>query len=137
MELQLLHLLHSTPSRLRAPVLFPTHFTTSSSKPHFRYQTTTRQNPTSLFFSPNQQQLLQHQEFNLEEDPHSLVEEEEDDESSFLSLSEKPDRTMALLDDYETEELDFDASSADHKSGLLLVMILKIFNWVFCLGCVC
>ncbi|WVZ24857.1 hypothetical protein V8G54_003401 [Vigna mungo] len=43
------------------------------------------------------------------------VEEEEeedsyfdDDDSSFLSLSDKPDRNMALLDDYETEELDFD-----------------------------
>ncbi|KAK4763422.1 hypothetical protein SAY86_009190 [Trapa natans] len=29
-----------------------------------------------------------------------------DDESSYLSLIEKPDRTTALLDDYEMEELE-------------------------------
>ena len=38
------------------------------------------------------------------------------DESSFLSLSEKPDRNTALLDDYELEELDF-ASPTNHRSG--------------------
>ena len=38
-------------------------------------------------------------------------------ESSFLSLSEKPDRNMTLLDDYELQELDF-ASPTNHRSGL-------------------
>lgn len=51
----------------------------------------------------------------------AVQEEEEDsyfddDDSSFLSLSDKPDRNMALLDDYETEELDFD-TGPDHRSG--------------------
>lgn len=40
----------------------------------------------------------------------------DDEDSSFLSLSDKPDRNMALLDDYETEELDFD-TGPDHRSG--------------------
>ncbi|XVF17932.1 hypothetical protein REPUB_Repub10bG0167400 [Reevesia pubescens] len=43
------------------------------------------------------------------------------DESSFLSLSSKPDRNMALLDDYELEELDF-SSPATHRSGYVAVL---------------
>lgn len=39
-----------------------------------------------------------------------------DDDLSFLSLSEKPDRSMALLDDYEAEELDLDYGP-NHRSG--------------------
>ncbi|XWS42085.1 hypothetical protein CRYUN_Cryun17cG0138500 [Craigia yunnanensis] len=58
---------------------------------------------------------------------NSVIEESEeetsisDDESSFLSLSEKPDRNMALLDDYELEELDF-ASPTTHRSGYVAVL---------------
>lgn len=49
--------------------------------------------------------------------------EEADDESStFLSLSEKPDRNMALLDDYETEELDFASDVIGHRSGYVAVV---------------
>lgn len=53
------------------------------------------------------------------EEPHtsSCLE----DDLSFLSLSEKPDRNMALLDDYEAEELDYD-SHTDHRSGLSLLI---------------
>ena len=46
----------------------------------------------------------------------SSSEDEESSASTFLSLSEKPDRNMALLDDYELEELDF-ASNPNHRSG--------------------
>ncbi|XP_071913541.1 GTPase ERA-like, chloroplastic isoform X1 [Coffea arabica] len=49
--------------------------------------------------------------------------EEEDNESStFLSLSEKPDRNTALLDDYETEELDFASDATGHRSGYVAVV---------------
>lgn len=60
-----------------------------------------------------QQQLWSSQrEMDLDDDD----EMEFDDASSFLSLSEKPDRNMALLDDYEIEEIDY-ASHPSHKSG--------------------
>ncbi|XP_071914808.1 GTPase ERA-like, chloroplastic isoform X2 [Coffea arabica] len=49
--------------------------------------------------------------------------EEEDNESStFLSLSEKPDRNTAWLDDYETEELDFASDTTGHRSGYVAVV---------------
>ncbi|KAH9711317.1 GTPase ERA-like [Citrus sinensis] len=44
-----------------------------------------------------------------------------DDASSFLSLSEKPDRNMASPDDYEIEEFDY-ASHPNHKSGYVAVL---------------
>ncbi|KAK4780255.1 hypothetical protein SAY87_016361 [Trapa incisa] len=44
-----------------------------------------------------------------------------DEEASYLSLSEKPDRSMVLLDDYEMEELDF-SSDPKHKSGYVAVL---------------
>ncbi|GLT39163.1 hypothetical protein SLA2020_133690 [Shorea laevis] len=44
-----------------------------------------------------------------------------DDESSFLSLSEKPDRNMALLDEYEMDELD-SSSTSNHRSGYVAVL---------------
>ncbi|KAK9121919.1 hypothetical protein Syun_019536 [Stephania yunnanensis] len=41
------------------------------------------------------------------------------DESSFLSLNEKPDRNLALLDEYEVEELDCEASpDPNHRSDM-------------------
>ena len=54
-------------------------------------------------------------------DPQEEEEEEEEDsysdeDSALLSLSMKPDRNMALLDDYELEELDY-ASGPNHRSG--------------------
>ncbi|KAK2357400.1 GTPase ERA, chloroplastic [Trifolium repens] len=42
-----------------------------------------------------------------------------DDDTSFLSLSMKPDRSLGLLDDYETEELDFDPN---HRSGYVALL---------------
>ncbi|KAJ9703507.1 hypothetical protein PVL29_005027 [Vitis rotundifolia] len=51
----------------------------------------------------------------------SSSEDEESSSSTFLSLSEKPDRNMALLDDYELEELDF-ASNPNHRSGYVAVL---------------
>lgn len=47
--------------------------------------------------------------------------DDDDDEAPLLSLSEKPDRSVALLDDYEMEELDY-ASNPDHRSGYVAVL---------------
>ncbi|KAK9094125.1 hypothetical protein Scep_025594 [Stephania cephalantha] len=45
------------------------------------------------------------------------------DESSFLALNEKPDRNLALLDEYEVEELDCEASpDPNHRSGYVAVL---------------
>ncbi|CAM8901285.1 hypothetical protein QQ045_011110 [Rhodiola kirilowii] len=41
--------------------------------------------------------------------------------STFLSLSEKPDRNLALLDDYEAEELD-NVVDPNHRSGYVAVL---------------
>ncbi|KAM3362201.1 GTPase ERA-like, chloroplastic [Capsicum galapagoense] len=51
-------------------------------------------------------------------------EEDEDDEDSsmLLSLSVKPDRNLALLDDYEMEELDFISENTNHRSGYVAVL---------------
>ncbi|CAN7127978.1 unnamed protein product [Brassica rapa subsp. narinosa] len=51
-------------------------------------------------------------------------EEEEDmsDEASLLSLSMKPDRNMALLDDYEMEELGHAPPDTNHRSGYVAVV---------------
>ncbi|KAL6224605.1 hypothetical protein ACLB2K_003460 [Fragaria x ananassa] len=62
--------------------------------------------------------------------PLWIAEQEEDDDSEYsysdedsalLSLSEKPDRNMALLDDYELEELDY-ATDPNHRSGYVAVL---------------
>lgn len=56
-------------------------------------------------------------ELELEEGEDSYLDgDDHGDDSSFLSLSDKPDRNMALLDDYEGEELDFEFGP-DHRSG--------------------
>nr|GLL38495.1 uncharacterized protein LOC109178296 [Ipomoea trifida]GMD58150.1 GTPase ERA-like, chloroplastic [Ipomoea batatas] len=49
-------------------------------------------------------------------------EEEEDDSGVVLSLTEKPDRNFALLDEYELEELDSASDNPNHKSGYVAVL---------------
>lgn len=53
-------------------------------------------------------------------------EDEEEDEatssSMLLSLSMKPDRNMALLDDYEMEEMDYVPDDPNHRSGYVAVV---------------
>ncbi|KAM7520177.1 hypothetical protein LguiB_019139 [Lonicera macranthoides] len=51
----------------------------------------------------------------------SLEDEDEEDSSMILSLSEKPDRNTALLDDYELEELDLPVDP-NHRSGYVAVL---------------
>ena len=57
----------------------------------------------------------------VDEDEEQYEDEEEEElsfssASAFLSLNVKPDRNLALLDDYEMEENDFDPNS-NHRSG--------------------
>lgn len=53
--------------------------------------------------------------------------------ASLLSLSEKPDRSLALLDEYELEELDPDRSTCrNHRSGQFL-SLRSSFRFLF--GC--
>lgn len=53
-------------------------------------------------------------------------EDDEEDEatssSMLLSLSMKPDRNMALLDDYEMEEMDYVPDDPNHRSGYVAVV---------------
>lgn len=88
-------------------------------------------------FANKQHHLLLHEEPQEQEDEEVEVEveveEEEasysDDDTSFLSLTVKPDRNMALLDDYETEELDFD-DGPNHRSGSVSsVVVLNFLNF--------
>lgn len=82
-------------------------------------------------FATKQAPLLVHEEVQEEgegEAPYL------DDDMSILSLSEKPDRNMALLDDYETEELDFDCGP-NHRSGsspLSFAQKTRLRVWFFC-----
>lgn len=81
----------------------------------------------------SEQQQGQEEEEEVEEEEEEEDEEEEEyayseDESSLLSLSEKPDRSIALLDEYEIEELDY-AIDPNHRSGKSLFW--AFFNFVF------
>ncbi|OWM74637.1 GTPase ERA-like, chloroplastic isoform X1 [Punica granatum] len=62
-----------------------------------------------------------HEQLCVREEVESTSYDSSDDESSYLSLSEKPDRNTALLDDYEMEELEF-APDTNHKSGYVAVL---------------
>jgi GTP-binding protein Era len=55
------------------------------------------------------------------EDDEEQVEIDIVDEASLLSLSMKPDRNMALLDDYEMEELGH-TPNTHHRSGYVAVV---------------
>lgn len=58
-------------------------------------------------------------------DDEEYEEQEEDattSSSMLLSLSSKPDRNMALLDDYEMEEMGFVPDDSNHRSGYVAVV---------------
>lgn len=60
-------------------------------------------------------------------DEEEEVEEDEDGDeatssSMLLSLSIKPDRNIALLDDYEMEEMDYVSDDPNHRSGYVAVV---------------
>ncbi|MBA0871586.1 hypothetical protein Goshw_027762, partial [Gossypium schwendimanii] len=101
--------------------VFPRYVRNRHGKSRFRFQA---RKGGSRSWNPNKisrldliQQVLERN--NLIEDSQEEDEDEiSGDDSSFLSLSEKPDRNMALLDEYELEELDF-TSPTNHRSGSL------------------
>ncbi|KAF6171179.1 hypothetical protein GIB67_027985 [Kingdonia uniflora] len=57
----------------------------------------------------------------VEESNEELEVTSSSDEFEFLSLNEKPDRNLALLDDYEIEELNFE-SNPNHRSGYVALV---------------
>lgn len=65
-------------------------------------------------------------EEEFEDDEEAEGSSYSDDESSLLSLSVKPNRNMALLDDYEIEEFDY-ASNVNHRSGLFILLVA--YSW--------
>ncbi|CAL1360869.1 unnamed protein product [Linum trigynum] len=94
----------------------------------FRYSATSgsnteqRRSSPPLAFSRKHQLLID----EIQIDEADYEEEDEDEEvseedSRLLSLSVKPNRSMALLDDYEMEELDYSADP-NHRSGYVAVV---------------
>lgn len=57
----------------------------------------------------------------MEEDDDNLYFGDDDDDSLFFSLIDKPNKNMALLDDYEAKELHFDYD-LDHRSNLCFAL---------------
>nr|KYP35070.1 GTP-binding protein era isogeny [Cajanus cajan] len=114
--------------RLHHSLFLPT-FTTFHRNPthslsHFSCHTKHRRfepspnNQDQLWVSEQELEL----ELELEEgEEEDLYLDDDDDDSSFLSLSDKPDRNIPLLDEYEAEELDLD-SAPDHKSGYVALL---------------
>ncbi|XP_035539799.1 GTPase ERA-like, chloroplastic [Juglans regia] len=100
------------PSLFNNKALFP-HFTRNPVR-----ETQFQARNTSRNINNNRSLVLSEHYAEEEADTTSYS---EDDESSFLSLSEKPDRNMAMLDDYEMEELDY-PSDPNHRSGYVAVL---------------
>ncbi|KAE8721607.1 GTP-binding protein Era isoform 2 [Hibiscus syriacus] len=105
------------------PSVFPHNVRNRHQKSRFRFQArkagSRSWNPNTISRLDLIQQVLERD--SLIEDSQELAEEISGIDSSFLSLSEKPDRNMALLDDYELEELDF-SSPTNHRSGYVAVL---------------
>ncbi|XP_021908180.1 LOW QUALITY PROTEIN: uncharacterized protein LOC110822383 [Carica papaya] len=106
-------------------ILFPLHIRNPNRDSRFRLHVQSGSaTPVHLSFSEKQRHLWvsrrqsEHNEYEEEEEEKAST---SDDESSFLSLSGKPERNMALLDDYEMEELGYD-SDPNHRSGFVAVL---------------
>ncbi|CAH8354221.1 unnamed protein product [Eruca vesicaria subsp. sativa] len=81
---------------------------------------------TTELASSSKKLWIRQRSFNEMEVEQEQVGEEEiedmSDEASLLSLSMKPDRNMALLDDYEMEELGHTPPDTNHRSGYVAVV---------------
>ncbi|XP_076955451.1 GTPase ERA-like, chloroplastic [Bidens hawaiensis] len=93
----------------RCPLSIPSN---SILRRHFQFHTVSLASPAKHYLSCSQTQFKQEEE-----------EEEEDGygTSAFLSLSSKPDRNMAMLDDYEMEELGY-SHDPNHRTGYVAVV---------------
>ncbi|CAH1437241.1 unnamed protein product [Lactuca virosa] len=78
---------------------------------------------SSSVASPSKQLLFSHGGNRFEQEQVETDEEEEDGYGTpaILSLSSKPDRNMAMLDDYEMEELGY-LADPNHRSGYVAVV---------------
>ncbi|CAN0861708.1 GTPase ERA-like, chloroplastic [Linum grandiflorum] len=88
--------------------------------------TSQKRNPPTRrrLYSGNNHLLIEEQELDEDDGDEEGQEEDEDgtvDDAAILSLSMKPDRSIALLDDYEMEELDYSADP-NHRSGFVAVL---------------
>ncbi|WOL14490.1 hypothetical protein Cni_G23270 [Canna indica] len=124
-----------SPARERGVALLPSSPSSSSSSFFHRdiCSPSSLSSRTSLRPSVSRLTLsLVHGQRNTLNDGNNDEEEEEGDPSlsstsyssaSLLSLSEKPDRNLALLDEYELEELDLENSTCpNHRSGYVAVL---------------
>ena len=94
--------------------LFPSSLRKYPRETHFHVEPRNRTHQFVLL-SGRQQLLVSEQENDEEEEEDEEMSSYSDSEASSLSLSMKPDRNIALLDDYELEELDY--SDPNHRSG--------------------
>lgn len=92
-------------------------------KSHLQAQNSTTSYGRTELAPPKKLWIKQRSFSEMEVEQGQLEDEEEQedidigDEASLLSLSIKPDRNMALLDDYEMEELGHTPDTS-HRSGL-------------------
>ncbi|KAJ0840214.1 putative GTP-binding protein Era [Helianthus annuus] len=95
----------------RSPLSFP-----SNLRPQFHFHTLSITSPVKqLQCSQTGTQFIQQEQ---EEDD---IDDDDFETSTFLSLSSKPDRNMAMLDDYEMEELGY-SHDPNHRSGYVAVV---------------
>ncbi|XVF15798.1 hypothetical protein REPUB_Repub09cG0187300 [Reevesia pubescens] len=129
MELVALHISPSfvresflTAARDKNPSFFSHYTRNRYGKSRFKFQVRKGQNPNKISRLDFIQQVLERNAVVEESESEGEEMSISGDESSFLSLSCKPDRNMALLDDFELEELDFDSSHTNHRSGYVAVL---------------
>ncbi|KAF5768917.1 putative GTP-binding protein Era [Helianthus annuus] len=92
----------------RSPLSFP-----SNLRPQFHFHTLSVTSPIKqLQCSQTGTQFIQQEQDDIDDDFET---------STFLSLSSKPDRNMAMLDDYEMEELGY-SHDPNHRSGYVAVV---------------
>ncbi|KAK1410428.1 hypothetical protein QVD17_36965 [Tagetes erecta] len=104
----------------RLPLPFPTNL-----RPQFHFHTLLSLTSHSKHFLCSSQIQNQFKQQQLQEEEEEDADNNDDDDdfgaSAFLSLSSKPDRNMALLDDYEMEELGY-SHDPNHRSGYIAVV---------------
>lgn len=94
-----------------------TSFPQFSRETHSRFQVRAKNSRYRTRSSVLKDQFITVSEDEEEADGEGTSSSYSDDELSFLSLNEKPDRNLTLLDDYEMEELGY-ACDRNHRSGL-------------------
>ncbi|KAG8383354.1 hypothetical protein BUALT_Bualt04G0003700 [Buddleja alternifolia] len=75
-------------------------------------------------FDDDEEEVMWRSRYQIRNPDDEEYEEEdvETSSSTLLSLSVKPDRNMAMLDDYEMEEMDYVPDDPNHRSGYVAVV---------------